>query len=124
VPLALIETLPVAIRFFTIKRVVLIVPPIVRFLQMAPVVVRGRLGPVKLPSPTTASVAEVGTPLVQLAANDQLSLAPPIQLVNCADTVVEIAKKERIVIRCFIGRASRNGMDCVSFFYKNYLRNN
>ena len=76
----------------------------VRFLHMAPAVVRGMLGPVKLASPITASLEEVGTPFVQFAANVQIWLDPPIQLVDCAETDMVIIQMERKRKICFIGK--------------------
>ena len=75
----------------------------VRFLHMAPALVRGILGPVKLASPMTASLEEVGTPFVQFAANVQIWLDPPTQLVDCAETdmvIIKMVRKRKICFMC------------------------
>ena len=52
----------------------------------------------------TASLEEVGTPFVQFAANVQIWLDPPTQLVDCAETDMVIIQMERKRKICFIGK--------------------
>ena len=81
VPLALINTLPLTVRFLFTVNFPVKAPPMVSDLQLAEIVTTGELAAGKLTSPISTSTVAVGTPLLQLDAVDQLVLVVPLQLV-------------------------------------------
>ena len=81
VPLALINTLPLTVRFLFTVNFPVKAPPMVNDLQVAEADITGELATGKLISPMITSTVAEGTPLVQLVAVAQLVLVVPFQLV-------------------------------------------
>src|SRR5437899_366682 len=85
VPLAPMVMFPETVSAFATDKLDTFVPaPTVRDLQVELALRAGWLAPVKFASPMMASVPEVGTPAVQLAALFQSVLVAPAQEVTCA----------------------------------------